>query len=697
MKKHSFSIQIGNRQAKIEIGEMARQATASALVNIDDTVVLATIVANHHVSSEQNFLPLSVHYQERAYAGGKIPGGYFRRESKPSEKEVLTSRLIDRPIRPLFPEGFYNEVQIICNVVSLNPEIDPDIVAMLASSVVCSISGLPISALLGAVRVGYIEGGFVVNPTRTELLKSKLDLVVAGTKDAILMVESQVKELSEKEMIEALLFAHSEINSFVRALESAISPVEIPLFSWNKSDEPQELCNAVESISMDKIVAAYALLDKQERQKKLAQLRLETVAAIQLQNFSFPVSNQQILTIISNLEYTYIRSKALTDKIRIDGRKLDEIRPISIRVGLLPRVHGSALFTRGETQALVATTLGTEHDAQSIDALEGQIKDRFLLHYNFPPFSTGEIGKMMGPGRREIGHGKLAKRALAAVMPDPDSCPYTVRVVSDILESNGSSSMATVCGATLSLLDAGVTITSPVAGIAMGLIKEGDSFAVLSDILGDEDHLGDMDFKVAGTEQGITALQMDIKINGITFEILSAALEQARKGRIHILNIMNSSISKPREDVSEYAPRFITIKINPDKIRDIIGKGGVTIRSITEETGVDINVEDNGTVHIASVDKIAGEEAKRRILAIASDLEVGKVYDGTVARIMEYGAFVSVVPGKDGLVHISQVSEERIENLNDVLKTGDKVKVKVLEIDKQGRVRLSMRDVTENP
>ena len=698
--KKSITIPYGSHQVTLETGECARQANASVLVSVDGTCVLSTVVAKATPLESVSFLPMSVHYQERTYAAGKIPGGYFKREGKPTEKEVLTSRLIDRPIRPLFPEGFAHEVQVISTVVSLNPEVDPDIVALIGSAAACALSGLPLAARLAAARVGLIDGDYVLNPTKTQLQSSSLDLIIAGSDQAIMMVESQVGELSEQQMLDALQFGHNNIKQFIAALTPFIEENKQESFAWTPPALPdKELLDAVHAFCKDKITEAYAITQKQERVQKLRMVAEETVehitASYQSKEEEAPTAGA-IKTIISDYEYDHVRQMVIKTKKRIDGRALDEVRPITAKVSYLPRTHGSALFTRGDTQALVATTLGTDHDSQLIDALEGDYRDKFMLHYNFPPFSTGEVGRMIGPGRREIGHGKLAKRALMAVMPDPDSCPYTIRVVSDILESNGSSSMASVCGASLSLLDAGVELRAPVAGIAMGLVKEESDYSILSDILGDEDHLGDMDFKVAGTQEGITALQMDIKINGITVEIMEQALAQAKAGRLHILEIMNAELDKPRTDVSEFAPRFITLKINPDKIRDIIGKGGVTIRSITEETGVDIKVEDDGTVKIASVDKVAGEAAKKRIEDIAADLEVGKVYSGTVARIMEYGAFVTVVPGKDGLVHISQVSEERIENLNDVLSAGDKVNVRVLEIDKQGRVRLTMRDV-ESP
>ena len=699
MKHKSHTIEYGKHELTFETGVMAKQATGSVLVSLDDTVVLATVTADSNNTLDQNFLPLSVFYQEKTYAAGKIPGGYFRREGRPTEKEILTSRLIDRPMRPLFPKGFFNEVQIICNVLSLNLEMDADVVAMIAASAACTLAGMPTTSIMGACRVGLVDGENVLCPTKTQLATSTLDLVMAGTQSAVLMVESDAHELSEKQMLSSLEFGFEHIKKLTQEIDSFAKEVGVTPFEWTPPESSPDLYARVKKEYGSRVTSAYSITDKSKRKLELRSINEEAQSALVDEDATSEntVSSKHLADAFYDLEHDIVREKLLKEKSRIDGRKTDEVRELDIRVGVLPRTHGSALFTRGETQALVVSTLGTEQDAQRIDSLEGDQKDRFMLHYNFPPFSTGEVKRMMGPGRREIGHGKLAKRALHAVMPPVEKCPYTVRVVSEIMESNGSSSMATVCGASLSLLDAGITLKAPVAGIAMGLVKEGDDFVVLSDILGDEDHIGDMDFKVAGTEEGITALQMDIKIDGITFDIIDQALDQAKAGRLHILSHMNKVLSSPRTDVSEFAPRFITFKVNPDKIRDVIGKGGVTIRAITEQTGANINIEDDGTLTIASVDKKAGEDAKKKIMAIASDLEVGKLYTGTIAKIMEYGAFVTVVPGKDGLVHISQISEERVEDITTILKAGDQVNVKVLEIDKQGRVRLSMKGISQEP
>jgi len=682
----------GDHTVILETGEVARQATGAVMVSMNETIVMVTVVGAKEAVAGRDFFPLTVNYQERTYAAGKIPGGFFKREGRPSEKETLTCRLIDRPLRPLFPDGFTNEVQIIASVISLDKEVDPDIPAIIGASAALAISGIPFNGPIAAARVGYKDGTFILNPALSQLATSDLDLVVAGTENAVLMVESEAKELPEQVMLDAVIFGHQQQQVAINAIRELAAEVRTPAWDWQSPVHDGELEACVEKEGMENIRAAYAIREKQARQERLAQIRDEIITKL-TSGEEAKWEAERVKKFIEKLEKKVVRGQIISGEPRIDGRDTRTVRPISIRVGLLPRVHGSALFTRGETQALVVTTLGTGRDAQLIDAIEGERKEAFMLHYNFPPFCVGETGMVGSPKRREIGHGRLAKRGVMAVMPSMDDFPYVIRVVSEITESNGSSSMATICGTSLSLMDAAVPIKSPVAGIAMGLIKEADKFAVLSDILGDEDHLGDMDFKVGGTTNGVTALQMDIKIDGITREIMEAALHQAKEGRLHILGEMNKIIESPRSEISEFAPRIITLKINPEKIRDVIGKGGATIRALTEETGASIDITDDGVVKIASVDYTAGQEARRRIEQITADVEVGVTYEGKVAKLMDFGAFVTILPGKDGLVHISQISEERVENVSDKLSEGDIVKVKVLEIDKQGRIRLSMKAV----
>ena len=679
--------QYGDHLVTLETGEIARQADGAVIINIDGTSLLVTVVGKKE-STGGDFFPLTVNYQEKAYAAGKIPGGFFKREGRPSEKETLTSRLIDRPIRPLFPEGYTNEVQIIATVVSLNPAVDPEIAALLGASAALAVSGLPFNGPIGAACVGYIDGAYLINPSPETLKESKLTLVVAGTAHAVLMVESEAIGLSEEIMLGAVLFGHEQMQVAINAINEFAQAAGAGVVEWVAPEANAELIRLVTEEVEEGIKSAYTIPEKLVRQEHLKGIRNAVV-----EKLSLNYAEKDIRGIIEHLEYRIVRSAILNESKRIDGRALDKIRPISIRTGVLPRTHGSALFTRGETQALVVATLGTARDAQIIDALAGEYKEPFMLHYNFPPYSVGETGFVGSPKRREIGHGRLAKRGVAAVLPNMDEFPYTIRVVSEITESNGSSSMASVCGSSLALMDAGVPIKSPVAGIAMGLIKEGDRFAVLSDIMGDEDHLGDMDFKVAGSVDGITALQMDIKIDGITAEIMKTALEQAKQGRLHILNEMNKALSSTRDEMSDFAPRIITFKIDPSKIREVIGKGGATIRSITEQTGASVDLTDDGIVKVASVDKAAGEEARRLIEEITADVEGGKVYEGKVARLMDFGAFVTILPGKDGLVHISQISDEHVDKVSDRLNEGDVVRVKVLEIDRQGRVRLSIKEV----
>jgi polyribonucleotide nucleotidyltransferase len=688
------TFQYGAHQVTLETGEIARQASGAVIVSMADTVVFVTVVGSKTADPGRGFFPLTVDYQEKTYAAGRIPGGFFKREGRPSEKETLTCRLIDRPIRPLFPKGFMNEVQVVANVISSNPEVDADILALLGTSAALAISGIPFSGPIGAARVGYIDGEYVLNPTLSQVTESELNLVVAGTKNAVLMVESEAKCLSEEVMLGSVVYGHEQMQTAIQAIEELAAEVGTETWEWQAPETDESLAQKVADQGASAITGGYAIADKMDRQNNLAEVRDGIVAALVTDAEDSP-SEGDVRSAISKLEKSIVRGRIIAGEKRIDGRDTSTVRPITVRTGVLPRTHGSALFTRGETQALVVTTLGTGRDAQLIDAIEGTYKENFMMHYNFPPSSVGETGRVGSPKRREIGHGRLAKRGVQAVMPNLDDFPYVLRVVSEITESNGSSSMASVCGASLALMDAGVPLKAPVAGIAMGLIKEGDDFAVLSDILGDEDHLGDMDFKVAGTTEGVSALQMDIKIDGITTEIMRQALEQAKAGRLHILGEMAKELSESREEMSEYAPRLITIRIDPEKIRDVIGKGGATIRAITEETGATIEVDDDGVVKIASVEKAAGEEARRRIEQVTAEVEVGVIYEGKVAKIMDFGAFVNILPGKDGLVHISQISDERVENVSDKLSEGDVIKVKVLEVDRQGRIRLSMKAVTE--
>ena len=684
------TFQYGAHQVTLETGEIARQASGAVFVNMADTVVMVTVVAAKDANPAYDFFPLTVDYIERTYAAGKIPGGFFKREGRPSEKETLTSRLIDRPIRPLFPKGFLNEVQIVATVVSMNHEIDPDIPALIGASAALSITGLPFAGPIAAARVGYLNGEYVLNPMMSQIATSELDLVVAGTENAVLMVESEAKCLSEEIMLGSVVFGHQQMQTAIQAINELTAAVNPRLWDWREPDSNEDLLAALREQFIDDFTEAYMIADKLSRQTRTSEIRNAAVQSL-VSDAEHSPSESEVRELLGRLEKQIVRGRIIDGHRRIDGRDTETVRPISIRTGILPRTHGSALFTRGETQALVVTTLGTGRDAQIIDAIEGTRKENFMMHYNFPPSSVGETGRVGTPKRREIGHGRLAKRGVQAVMPSLDDFPYVIRVVSEITESNGSSSMASVCGASLALMDAGVPLKAPVAGIAMGLIKEGDNFAVLTDILGDEDHLGDMDFKVAGTTDGITALQMDIKIDGITTEIMRQALDQAKAGRLFILAEMAKEMTESRAQMSEYAPRLITFKINPEKIRDVIGKGGATIRAITEETGATIEVDDDGTVKIASVEKAAGDEARRRVEMVTADVEVGVIYEGRVAKIMDFGAFVNILPGRDGLVHISQISDERVEKVNDKLSEGDVVKVKVLEIDRQGRIRLSMK------
>jgi polyribonucleotide nucleotidyltransferase len=686
------SFQYGDHTVTLETGELARQADGAVLVSMSETVVLVTAVGLKKATPGRDFFPLTVNYQEKTYAAGRIPGGFFKREGRPTEKETLTSRLIDRPIRPLFPEGFINDVQVVASVISVNAEVDPDIASLIGASAALAISGMPFLGPIGAARVGYVDGKYVLNPTATQLTTSKLDLVVAGTSEGVLMVESEADGLDEEVMLGAVTFGHEQMQIAIKAINELAAEAGKPKWTWVAPEPNTALKDAVAAFAEKNLAAAYTLTEKQQRYAKIGEIKAAAIEAL-TKGETPKFTAEQVGNEFFNLEYRLVRARILEGHPRIDGRDTKTVRGINIRTGVLARTHGSALFTRGETQALVVTTLGTGRDAQIIDGLTGERKEPFMLHYNFPPFSVGETGMMGSPKRREIGHGNLAKRGVKAVMPGVEKFPYVIRVVSEILESNGSSSMASVCGTSLALMDAGVPIKAPVAGVAMGLVKEGARFQVLTDILGDEDHLGDMDFKVAGTKDGITALQMDIKITSITREIMKVALDQARDGRLHILGEMNKVLSKPRENMSEWAPTIITLKIDPEKIRDVIGKGGAVIRQITEETGTSIDIENDGTVKIASVQGAAGREAQRRIELITADVEVGRVYEGKVARLMDFGAFVTILPGRDGLVHISQISEERVERVGDKLKEGDVVRVKVLEVDRQGRVRLSMRNV----
>ena len=693
MSKITKTFQYGDHSVTMETGEIARQADGAVMVDMAGTVVLVTVVARKEAMAGRDFFPLTIDYQEKTYAAGKIPGGFFRREGRPSEKEILTSRLLDRPLRPLFPKGFYNEVQVIATVKSLNPEIDPEIPSMLGASAAMSITGLPFNGPISAARVGYKDGEYILNPERTVVMEeSKLDLIVAGTEKAVLMVESEADVLPEDVMLGAVVYGHEQMQVAITAIKELVAEAVKPSWDWQPPEEDTALLDAVSAAVGSDLDAAYQIADKQDRYGRIGELRSAAVDNVAKDDGP---SSDDVKGSFAKLEKKIVRSRILAGDARIDGRDNKTVRPITIRTGVLPRTHGSALFTRGETQALVTTTLGTSRDAQIIDALEGERREHFLLHYNFAPFCVGETGRVGSPKRREIGHGRLAKRGVQAVMPNNDDFPYTIRVVSEITESNGSSSMASVCGSSLAMMDAGVPLASPVAGIAMGLVKEGEEFSVLTDILGDEDHLGDMDFKVAGTSEGITALQMDIKIDGITSEIMEKALAQAKDGRMHILDEMATAISAPREEMSEYAPRYVTMKINPEKIRDVIGKGGATIKSITEATGASIDIDDDGSIKIAAVDAAAGEEARRMIDELTADIEVGKIYEGKVAKIMDFGAFVTILPGKDGLVHISQISDERVEKVTDKLSEGDIIKVKVLELDRQGRIRLSMKEVKE--
>ena len=692
MKSTSKTFQYGEHKVTIDTGAIARQADGAVIVDMAETTVLVTAVGRKAADPGRDFFPLTVNYQEKTYAAGKIPGGFFKREGRPSEKETLTCRLIDRPVRPLFPKGFKNEVQIIATVMSLNPDVDPDIPAMIGASAALAISGMPFAGPIGAAKVGYIDGEYVLNPGLAALENSKLDLVVAGTKDAVLMVESEAKGLAEDVMLGAVVYGHEQMQTAIDTINELAAEVGKPAWEWEAPEEDTELAAAVAGQAEGALAAAYQITDKMERQAAVGAAKDAAVEAL-AGDEDAQWSPDEVKGACSKLEKTIVRQRVIRGEPRIDGRDQKTVRPIDVKVGVLPRAHGSAVFTRGETQAIVVTTLGTGRDAQIIDAIEGERKEPFMLHYNFPPFCVGETGFVGSPKRREIGHGKLARRGVEAVMPDLDDFGYVIRVVSEITESNGSSSMASVCGTSLALMDAGVPVKAPVAGVAMGLVKEGDEFAVLTDILGDEDHLGDMDFKVAGTDSGITALQMDIKIQGITREIMDVALGQAKDARLHILGEMNKVIDAPREEMSEWAPTIMTMKIDPDKIRDVIGKGGAVIRAITEETGATVDIDNDGTVRIASVDGASGKEARRRIELITADVEVGRIYEGRVARLMDFGAFVTILPGKDGLVHISQISNERVEKVSDKLAEGDVVKVKVLEVDRQGRVRLSMKEV----
>ncbi len=690
------TFQLGRHQVTLETGEIARQADGAVMVTMEDTVVLVTCVAQRSAKPGQDFFPLTVDYQERFYAGGRIPGGFFKREGRPSEKETLTSRLIDRPLRPLFPEGFYNEVQIIATVMSSNNEIDSDIPAMIGASAAVALAGIPFNGPIGAARVGYAEGQYILNPTATELTTSQMNLVVAGTSAAVLMVESEATELPEDVMLGAVVFGHQQMQAIIDAINALADEAGKEPWDWAPPAKEEALVARIRELALMDLQEAYRIRAKQSRTERIGQVRQKVLEAVLPADADADTQNR-IRNLFSDLEAHIVRSQILDGEPRIDGRDTRTVRPITVRVGVLPRTHGSALFTRGETQALVVATLGTGRDEQIIDALQGEHKERFMLHYNFPPYSTGETGRVGSPKRREIGHGRLAKRALVATLPTAEEFAYTLRVVSEITESNGSSSMASVCGGSLALMDAGVPVKAHTAGVAMGLIKEGNRFAVLTDILGDEDHLGDMDFKVAGTERGVTALQMDIKITGITREIMQVALAQAKEARMHILGIMKQAVPDVRQELSTYAPRIITMKINPEKIRDVIGKGGAVIRALTEETGTTIDIQDDGTVNIACLSSEAGALARKRIEELTANVEVGKVYDGTVLKLLDFGAIVSVLPGRDGLLHISQIANERVNAVGDYLKEGQHVKVKVLEADEKGRLRLSMKALLEVP
>jgi len=694
-KKFSKTFKFGEHDVTLETGHVARQADGAVMVTMADTVVLVTAVARKEVKPGQAFFPLTCNYQEKFYSAGKIPGGFFKREGRPTEKETLTSRLIDRPLRPLFADGFMNETQVIATVMSSNPEVDADIPALIGASAALSIAGVPFNGPIGAARVGFVDGHYIVNPTQTQLAESRLDLVVAGTAHAVLMVESEADLLTEDEMLGAVTFGHEQMQVAIKAIEELAAEAGKPKWDWQAPAKPEGLADKVAEHAKAGLQTAYTHTDKTARREAISQVRQQLIETLCPEGDDNAPAVDDVKEAFSAMEKHFVRDRILSGNPRIDGRDLTTVRPLDMQLGVFPRTHGSAVFTRGETQAMVVATLGTGRDAQIIDAPEGESKEQFMLHYNFPPFCVGETSFMLGPKRREIGHGRLAKRAMMAVVPKGEEFPYVLRLVSEITESNGSSSMATVCGGSLALMDAGVPIKAPVAGIAMGLIKDGDRFAVLTDILGDEDHLGDMDFKVAGSQDGVTALQMDIKIDGITEEIMRVALKQATDARQHILKQMNEVISAPRAEMSEYAPRLFTMKVHPDKIRDVIGKGGTTIRAITEETGTQIDIQDDGTVTIASVNQAAADAARKRIEQITADVEVGTIYEGTVTKIMNFGAFVTILPGKDGLVHISQISDKRVENVTDELAEGDRVKVKVLEVDKQGRIRLSMKALNE--
>ena len=695
MAKITKTFQYGKHTVTLETGEVARQASGAVIVKMDDTVLLVTAVAAKSAREGQDFFPLTVDYQEKFYAGGRIPGGFFKREGRATEKETLISRLIDRPIRPLFPEDYKNEVQIIATVMSLNPDVDGDIPALIGASAALALAGTPFMGPIGAAKVGYKNGEYILNPTVSELADSQLELVVAGTSNAVLMVESEAALLSEEVMLGAVTFGHREMQKVINAINELTVEAGTKPSTWEAPAKNDALISALKEAIGPRLGEAFQVRDKLQRRDAISAIKKDVVEALAGRVAAEGWNPAELSKEFGELEYRTMRDSVLDTRVRIDGRALDTVRPIAVKTGVLPRTHGSSLFTRGETQAIVTITLGTARDGQVIDAVAGEYKENFLFHYNFPPFSVGECGRMMGPKRREIGHGRLAKRGVLAVMPSLEAFPYTIRVVSEITESNGSSSMASVCGSSLALMDAGVPVKAPVAGIAMGLVKEGERFVVLSDILGDEDHLGDMDFKVAGTAEGISALQMDIKIEGITEEIMKQALQQAKAGRLHILGEMAHGLTAPREELSDYAPRLLTIKIHPDKIREVIGKGGSTIQAITKETGTQIDIQDDGTIVIASVNAIAAQAAKARIEQITSDVEPGRIYEGKVAKIMDFGAFVTILPGKDGLVHVSQISSDRVEKVGDVLKEGDVVKVKVLEVDKQGRIRLSMKAVEE--
>ncbi|VCU69783.1 Polyribonucleotide nucleotidyltransferase [Pigmentiphaga humi] len=691
--KVTKTFQYGQHTVTLETGEIARQASGAVLVSIEDTVVLATVVGAKKAKPGQDFFPLTVDYIEKTYAAGRIPGGFFKREGKPSEKETLTSRLIDRPLRPLFPEGFYNDVHVVIHTVSVNPEIDPDIAAMIGASAALAISGIPFNGPIGAARVGWVDGQYVLNPTASQLKSSKLDLVVAGTDAAVLMVESEAQQLSEEIMLGGVVYGHEHLQTVIGVINDLVREAGKPEWDWKPAAKNEALIASVRAVAEEGLKAAYQVRSKQDRTAKLREVYADVQARLAAEASGSAIDSVEVDDILFDFESQIVRGQILNGEPRIDGRDTRTVRPISIRLGVLPRAHGSALFTRGETQALVVATLGTKQDEQIIDALMGEYRDRFMLHYNMPPFATGETGRIGTPKRREVGHGRLAKRALVSLLPAPQDFQYTIRVVSEITESNGSSSMASVCGGSLAMMDAGVPVKDHVAGVAMGLIKDGGKFAVLTDILGDEDHLGDMDFKVAGTVNGVTALQMDIKIQGITKEIMQVALAQAREGRLHILEKMREALEGSRGELSAFAPRMLSMKINPEKIRDVIGKGGATIRALTEETGTQIDISDDGTIVISSADLDRAKEAQRRIADLTADVEVGQIYEGAVLRLLDFGAIVQVLPGRDGLLHISEIANHRIANINDVLKVGQQVRVKVIEADDKGRLRLSMKAI----